>query len=76
MIAANSCGDPFEIIKIPPAKLSKWEGQLHAASPEDKVLLFNDENRALFNDWIGHRAIGVEYNPAFASLRKLRSFQS
>ena len=65
VIAADRWGDPFEIIKVPPAKLSKWEGQLHAASPEDKVLLFNDENRTLFNDWIGHRAIGVVYNPEF-----------
>ena len=65
VIAADRWGAPFEIIKVPPAKLSKWEGQLHAASPEDKVLLFNDENRALFNDWIGHRAIGVVYNPEF-----------
>ena len=65
VIAADSWGDPFEIINVPPAPLSKWEGQLHAASPEDKVLLFNDENRELFNEWIGHRAIGVVYHPAF-----------
>lgn len=65
VIAADRWGDPFEIINVPPAKLTKWEGQLHAASPEDKVLLFNDENRELFNDWIGHRAIGVVYNPAY-----------
>ena len=65
VIAADRWGDPFEVINVPPAKLSKWEGQLHAASPEDKVLLFNDENRALFNDWIGHRAIGVVYNPEY-----------
>lgn len=65
VIAADRWGNPFEIMKVPPAPLSKWEGQLHAASPEDKVLLFNDDNRTLFNDWIGHRAIGVVYNPAF-----------
>ena len=65
VIAADSWGDPLKIIKVPPADLSKWEGQLHAASPEDKVLLFNDKNRALFNNWIGHRAIGVVYNPEF-----------
>ena len=63
VIAADRWGDPYEIINVPPAKLTKWEGQLHAASPEDKILLFNEENRALFNDWIGHRAIGVVYNP-------------
>ena len=65
VIAADRWGDPYEIIKVPPAKLSKWEGQLHAAGAEDKVLLFNDENRGLFNDWIGHRAIGVVYDPAY-----------
>ena len=65
VIAADQWGDPFEIIKVPPAKLTKWEGQLHAASPEDKVILFNNENRELFNDWIGHRAIGVVYNPEY-----------
>lgn len=65
VIAADRWGDPFEIIKVPPAKLSKWEGQLHAASSEDKVLLFKNDNRVLFNDWMGHRAIGVVYNPAF-----------
>ena len=65
VIAADRWGDPYEIIKVPPAKLSKWEGQLHAASAKDKVLIFNDENRALFNDWIGHRAIGVVYDPAY-----------
>lgn len=69
VIAADSWGDPFKIIKVPPANLSNWEGQLHAASPEDKVLIFNDENRELFNDWIGHRAIGVVYNPAFEAYR-------
>ncbi|MER1987106.1 MAG: erythromycin esterase family protein [Solibacillus sp.] len=65
VIAADRWGDPFDIIQVPPAKRNKWEGQLHTASPEDKVLLFTDENRALFNDWIGHRAIGVVYDPAF-----------
>ncbi|PYF08412.1 erythromycin esterase family protein [Ureibacillus chungkukjangi] len=65
VIAADSWGDPLEAIDVPPSKLSTWEGQLHAAGAEDKVLLFNDENRDIFNDWIGHRAIGVVYNPEF-----------
>ena len=65
VIAADRWGESFDIIKVPPAPESKWEGQLHAASPEDKVLLFNHENRELFNDWIGHRAIGVVYDPAY-----------
>ena len=65
VIAADRWGDPFEIIPVPPANIDKWEGKLHAASPEDKVLLFTEENRQLFNEWIGHRAIGVVYDPAY-----------
>lgn len=65
VIAADSWGDPLEIIEVPPSKLSTWEGQLHAAGTEDKVLLFNAENRENFNDWLGHRAIGVVYHPEF-----------
>jgi len=65
VIAADSWGDPLEVINVPPSKLSMWEGQLHAASAEDKILIFNDDNREAFNSWIGHRAIGVVYNPAF-----------
>jgi erythromycin esterase-like protein len=65
VIAADSWGDPLSVIDVPPAKLSTWEGQLRAAGEEDKVLLFTEENREMFNDWIGHRAIGVVYNPEF-----------
>ena len=65
VIASNSWGEPYAITPVPPAKLNRWEGQLHAAGAEDKVLIFTDENRELFNEWIGHRAIGVVYNPEF-----------
>lgn len=65
VIAADRWGDPLEVIDVPPSKLSTWEGQLHAAGQEDKVLIFTDENRDLFNSWIGHRAIGVVYNPEY-----------
>lgn len=65
VIAADSWGEPLKVIDVPPAKLNTWEGQLRAAGKEDKVLFFTDENRELFNDWIGHRAIGVVYQPEF-----------
>ncbi|HWL11968.1 MAG TPA: erythromycin esterase family protein, partial [Ureibacillus sp.] len=67
VIAADRWGDPLEVIEVPPSKLSMWEGQLHAAGAEDKILLFNEENRETFNSWMGHRAIGVVYHPAFES---------
>ncbi|MBM7608967.1 erythromycin esterase-like protein [Lysinibacillus composti] len=65
VIASDSWGDPLQVIKVPPSKLSMWEGQLHAASQEDQVLIFTDDNRELFTDWIGHRAIGVVYHPEY-----------
>lgn len=65
VIAAENWGDPLQRMTVPPARFNTWEGQLHAAGEEDKVLLFNEENRSLFQDWVGHRAIGVVYHPEF-----------
>ena len=65
VIAADSWGDPVKRMNVPPARSDSWEGQLHAVNAEDQVILFTEENRHLFNEWIGHRAIGVVYNPQF-----------
>ena len=65
VIAADRWGDPLEVIDVPTSKLSMWERQLHAANQDDQVLIFTDENREHFNDWIGHRAIGVVYHPEY-----------
>lgn len=65
VIAAKNWGEPIHRMTVPPARFGTWEGQLHAAGEEDKVLLFHEGNRALFQDWIGHRAIGVVYHPEF-----------
>lgn len=65
VIASDKWGEPMQVLNVPPSKLSTWEGQLHAAGEEDKILLFTDKNRELFNEWIGHRAIGVVYHPQF-----------
>ncbi|MFS0690145.1 erythromycin esterase family protein [Sporosarcina sp. 179-K 8C2 HS] len=65
VIAGESWGEPFQEMNVPPAKFNSWEGHMHAAKAEDQVILFTEENRHLFNEWIGHRAIGVVYNPEF-----------
>ena len=65
VIAASQWGDPFKVMEVPAAKKGTWEDFLHEAGAFDKLLLFNDENRALFSHWIGHRAIGVVYNPEY-----------
>lgn len=63
VIAAEEWGIPFERTNVPPAMKNSWEHALHNTGAHNKLLIFNGENRHLFNDWIGHRAIGVVYNP-------------
>ncbi|WP_144510262.1 erythromycin esterase family protein [Bacillus sp. FJAT-22090] len=65
VIAANEWELPYKQIDVPPAKKDSWENTLHNAGAFNKLLIFNEENRELFNDWIGHRAIGVVYDPQF-----------
>ena len=63
VIAADQWGIPFQQIEVPAAIKDSWEDVMHNSGAFNKLLLFNEHNRHLFVDWIGHRAIGVVYNP-------------
>lgn len=65
VIAADEWGVNPERMIIPPAQQGSWEDALHKAGPHDKFLHFTKDNCHLFQDAIGHRAIGVVYNPAY-----------
>ena len=65
VIAASEWGASHNEINVPPARIDSWEDALHKAGEFNKLLIFNDQNRSLFDQWIGHRAIGVVYNPEF-----------
>ncbi|MER2089307.1 MAG: erythromycin esterase family protein [Sporosarcina sp.] len=65
VIAAGEWGAPFEVINVPPARQHSWEDLLHSTGAFDKLFIFNDESRKYFTSWIGHRAIGVVYNPEY-----------
>ena len=65
VIAADSWGAVPQQMNVPPAQANSWEALLHRTGTFDKLLLFDEENRHLFDRWIGHRAIGVVYNPQF-----------
>lgn len=65
VIASDEWGIPYKQINVPPARKDSWEAALHNAGAFNKLLLFNEENRSLFSQWIGHRAIGVVYNPNY-----------
>ncbi|MFE8699465.1 erythromycin esterase family protein [Cytobacillus sp. FJAT-54145] len=63
--AAREWGKTVEVMKVPEGQSGSWEDYLHQAEGIDKILIFNNENKELFRDWIGHRAIGVVYNPEY-----------
>lgn len=67
VIAADQWGEPFKVMEVPPAKKDSWESLLHETGAYHKILAFTEDNRQYFNKWIGHRAIGVVYNPAVES---------
>lgn len=65
VVAGRKWGAPMQAMKLPQAKKGSWEYLLHQAGNEDKLLLMDDfrKNNRLMNDHIGHRAVGVVYNP-------------
>ena len=64
VIAGREWNDTMRRLPLPPAPGYTWEGLLHEAGAYPKLLLCHDLLRSrLFNHPIGHRAIGVVYNP-------------
>lgn len=64
VIAGKRWGAPMEKMRVPPAMEGSIGEILHRDSPENKLLILNNENlQKRFNKWLGHRAIGVVYRP-------------
>jgi erythromycin esterase-like protein len=66
VIAAQQWGGAIQTMPMPEAMDGSWEDILHhLGSPANKILFSNEiENIASLQKPIGHRAIGVVYNPA------------
>ncbi|WP_114783149.1 erythromycin esterase family protein [Botryobacter ruber] len=66
VIAGKAWGAPMQKIDVPEAVPGSWEEILHRISDEDKLILSRDlwEVPEL-KKRIGHRAIGVVYDPKF-----------
>lgn len=66
VIAGRRWGDPWQQMRVPPARRGSWEDLLYNDLGTDAVLL-SDELRRLpdLQQPIDHRAIGVVYNPGF-----------
>ncbi|WP_110927040.1 erythromycin esterase family protein [Bacillus massiliglaciei] len=65
VIAADEWGVPFDIKTVPPAMNGSWEDAMHQSGAYDKMLFFTEENKRHFQKRIGHRAIGVVYQPEY-----------
>jgi erythromycin esterase-like protein len=66
VMAGRSWGAPMKKTEMPPAMKNSWEYFLHQAGAENKLLMMEDFSNDLFmENHIGHRAIGVVYNPQY-----------
>ncbi|RIJ42800.1 erythromycin esterase family protein [Pontibacter oryzae] len=66
VIAGKSWGAPMQKMDVPPAMSGSWEEMLHSISTDDKIILSKDiKHLPGLQERIGHRAIGVVYDPKF-----------
>jgi erythromycin esterase-like protein len=63
VIAGYNWGAEMQNMPVPSAKKGSWEQVLHKAGAVDKIILSKDIKE--FKKTIGHRAIGVVYDPDF-----------
>jgi erythromycin esterase-like protein len=66
VIAGDEWGAPMRRMRVPPAREGSFEDALHASDVGDMLLLFDggdDGGVEGLADPIGHRAIGVVYDP-------------
>ena len=65
VIAGRRWGAPMEKMNMPKAKEGSWEDLLHRTKYENKVVICSAIQQPIFLDnHIGHRAIGVVYDPS------------
>ena len=65
VVAAPAWGAPMEVMRVPPARRGSLETVLHDGAPARAVFVFpGDDSLDLLTDRLGHRAIGVVYDPA------------
>lgn len=63
VMAAYNWGGDIQKLHLPAAKPNSWEHLLHTSGVDNGLLLSKDIND--FTSPIGHRAIGVVYNPDY-----------
>src|SRR5574338_448135 len=67
VVAGKSWGATMQRMFVPPATKGSWEYLLRKAGMENKLLIMDDfsNNDVFMENHIGHRAIGVVYDPKY-----------
>lgn len=67
VMAGRSWGAPMQAMQLPEAMEGSWEYLLHKSGQNNKLLIMDDFTACdmLMENHIGHRAVGVVYNPAY-----------
>jgi erythromycin esterase-like protein len=67
VIAGRRWGADIQTMQMPEARKDSWEHLLHNANKSNKLLIMDDfkSNDMLMENHIGHRAVGVVYNPEY-----------
>jgi erythromycin esterase-like protein len=64
VIAAGAWESPMRMMKVPEAQPGSWEAMLHHTAPANKLVMLHElAGDPRLGRPIGHRAIGVVYNP-------------
>lgn len=64
VIAASSWGAARQVMYVPRARKNSWEWILHHHLPENKIIdMSHLRENSYFQNALGHRAIGVVYDP-------------
>jgi erythromycin esterase len=64
VVAGRSWGAPMQRMNMPKAREGSWEDMMHNTKFENKIVISSEIEHPLFVDHaVGHRAIGVVYNP-------------
>jgi erythromycin esterase-like protein len=64
VLAAGAWGEPERVLAVPEARAGSHEALLHQTLGHSAVLVFPpDRSGGWLSGWLGHRAIGVVYNP-------------
>lgn len=63
VLAGRAWGDPVEKMIVPPGQPGSWEDYMHRAGEGRDGLVMLSDTSSVLHKVIGHRAIGVVYNP-------------